>query len=120
MGFKFEDLRVWNEAVDYSTLVSTEIRKWPSEEKFVLSSQFQRVADSVALNIAEGSTEQSNKEFARFLAIALRSGIECVTCIHLAVRRKLIDRESFELHYEKLQHLTKGIQALRKAILSKN
>ena len=46
---------------------------------YVLTSQIKRAADSIALNIAEGSTGQSNPEFAKFLGYAIRSGIEVVT-----------------------------------------
>ena len=52
MSFKFEDLRVWNLAIDLSAEISVLIKAFPPEEKFVLSTQMQRAADSVALNIA--------------------------------------------------------------------
>ena len=45
---------------------------------FALTSQIRRAADSVCLNIAEGSTGQSNAEFIRFLRYALRSDVEFV------------------------------------------
>jgi len=56
MAFKFEELRVWEMAISLSAEVNVLIKTFPVEERFVLSSQFQRAADSVALNIAEGST----------------------------------------------------------------
>jgi four helix bundle protein len=52
MAFKFEELRVWEMAINLSAEVSSLTRSFPSEERFVLSSQIQRPADSVALNIA--------------------------------------------------------------------
>ena len=54
------------------------------------------------LNIAEGSTGQSNLEFKKFLGYALRSAIEVVGCIHLAKKRNLIDEKTFDLFYDKL------------------
>jgi len=51
---------------------------------FSLASQIKRAADSVVLNIAEGSTGQTKPEFKRFLNIALRSAIEVVACLMLA------------------------------------
>ena len=56
MAFKFEKLRVWELAIDLSLEVNLLTKKFPSEEKFILSQQMRRAADSVALNIAEGST----------------------------------------------------------------
>jgi len=51
-------------------------------------------ADSVALSIAEGSTEQSDPEFKRFLGIALRSAIEVVAVLFLASGRNYISEET--------------------------
>jgi four helix bundle protein len=55
-----------------------------------------RAADSVVLNIAEGSTGQSKPEFKRFLGIALRSAIEVVSCLFMAHARKHIDDTGFK------------------------
>ncbi len=116
MAFKFEGLRVWQRSIEVSGEVSELIESFPEKERYVLSSQMQRASDSIALNIAEGSTGQSNAEFKRFLGIALRSAIEVVCCLHLARRRKLIGAEKFDLFYDSLTELIKSIQALRKSI----
>jgi len=42
-------------------------KAFPKDELFVLSAQIKRAADSVSLNIAEGSTGQSNPGFKKFL-----------------------------------------------------
>lgn len=78
MAFKFEKLRVWQRAVDFTADIDGLTKGFPSDERFILSSQIKRAADSVALNIAEGSTGQSDNEFAKFLGYAQRSGIEVV------------------------------------------
>ena len=87
MAFKFEKLIVWQKAVDLSFTAHTVSKKFPKDELFILTSQIKRAADSVSLNIAEGSTGQTNPEFNRFLCIALRSNIEVVGCIFLAKKR---------------------------------
>jgi four helix bundle protein len=92
-------------------------KKFPKEERYVLASQIKRAADSVSLNIAEGSTGQSNAEFARFLNIALRSDVEVVGCIHLAKRRGLITDEDFNIIYQKCEELLVMINALKKSLL---
>jgi len=81
-----------------------------------LSNQIRRAADSVSLNIAEGSTGQTNPEFKRFLGMSLRSGIEVIGCIYLAKERKIISEEDFKNIYKEYESLITSIQALRKSI----
>ena len=86
-------------AIDLSAEVSRLVKTFPTEERFVLSSQMQRAADSVALNIAEGSTGQSDAEFKKFLGYANRSAIEVVSCLHLGRKRQIITEDDFSRMY---------------------
>lgn len=92
MPFKFENLEVWKLAVEYADIVSQVLSGLPKAEEYNLKTQWQRAATSVALNIAEGSTSQSNAEQARFLGYAIRSLIECVACLRLAERQRYLLR----------------------------
>jgi four helix bundle protein len=116
MAFKFESLKVWEKAVDLSGEISDLVKTFPKDELYVLTSQIKRASDSISLNIAEGSTGQSNLEFKKFLGYALRSSIEVVGCFHLARRRNLVNPKDFDIFYNKLTELIKGIQALRNSI----
>lgn len=71
--FKFERLTVWQKALELSVQIHETTRKFPREELYILTSQIKRAADSVGLNIAEGSTGQTNTEFKHFLGYAVRS-----------------------------------------------
>lgn len=73
MPFKFEKLIVWQKSLQLIEKVSVLVKQFPKDELFVLTSQIKRAADAVSLNIAEGSTGQSNPEFVRFLNFAIRS-----------------------------------------------
>ena len=73
MAYKFEKLEVWQKALDYADLVYDIAGERPSHEKYGLASQITRATNSITLNIAEGSTSQSDKEQARFLGLAIRS-----------------------------------------------
>ena len=83
---------------------------------FSLSSQMKRAADSVVLNIAEGSTGQSRPEFKRLPGIALRSAIEVVACLYLAFTRKYLTENEYRSHYEEYEILCKMITKLRDSI----
>ena len=117
MSFKFESLNVWQRAVDLSALFHEVSLKFSKDELYILTSQIKRAADSVALNIAEGSTGQSNPEFRRFLGYSLRSTVEVVGCIHLAKRRRIITDVDFESIYNLCGELLAKISALRKKLL---
>ena len=116
MAFKFENLKVWQSAIELSGQISELTEGFPKKEMFVLTSQIQRATDSIALNISEGSTGQTNPEFKKFLGYAVRSGIEVVSCLYLAKRRMLINDKEFTHFYQYLTDLIKSIQALRNSI----
>lgn len=113
MAFKFEKLLVWQKAIDLTALVHNVSLKFPKEEMYVLTTQIKRAADSVALNIAEGSTGQTNPEFKRFLTFALRSNIEVVSCIYIAQKRNIISQEDFSSIYNLCQEILAMINSLK-------
>ncbi|WP_029278446.1 four helix bundle protein [Pedobacter borealis] len=116
MAFKFEKLKVWQKALDLADEIDKMTKTFPKEEIYVLISQVKRAADSISMNIAEGSTGQSNPEFKRFLGYALRSDIEVVNCLHLAIRRGYIEEEIFQKHYQSCEEILIMISALIKSL----
>lgn len=100
MSFKCEKLIVWQKSLDLSAVVDEVSKKFPKQEIYVLASQIKRAADSISLNIAEGSTGQTNAEFKRFLGIALRSDVEVVGCIYLAKKRNINSEDDFNKIYK--------------------
>lgn len=99
MSFKFEKLIIWQKSMDFAEEINAIIKFFPKTEMYNLSSQILRAADSVALNISEGSIEQSNAEFNRFLGYSVRSIAEVVTCLYKAKRRQYISQEIFDKLY---------------------
>lgn len=116
MAFKFEKLRVWHISMDFGEVVFKISLTFPDHEKFNLTSQIKRASDSVALNIAEGSTGQSNAEFRKFLGYSIRSLAEVVTCLHKARRRYYISEEDFTKMYDEAFQLMNQIVALRNSL----
>lgn len=93
--FKFEGLIIWNKSMDLGEDVDRIVNGFPGRELYSLSSQMRRACDSIALNIAEGSTLQSKQEFKRFLGYSIRSLAEVITCIHKAKLRSYISEKQF-------------------------
>tara|TARA_R110000772_G_scaffold46819_5_gene106965 strand:- start:355 stop:717 length:363 start_codon:yes stop_codon:yes gene_type:complete len=89
--FNFEDLRVYQKALDFVDTTYEITRKFPKEEKYGLISQYTRAVVSIALNIAEGAGD-SNPQFNRYVQIAQDSIKECVVCSTIAVRQKIITK----------------------------
>lgn len=119
MSFKFEQLDVWQISLEYSDMIYDLADKLPERERFNLVSQITRAATSISLNIAEGSTGQSNPEQNRFLGLALRSLIETVACQRIITRRKyVIDNAYMGKIDVKAQELAKRISAFRNALKS--
>jgi len=116
MSFKFEKLIVWQKAVDLAADVHELTKTFPKDELFILSGQIKRAADSVSLNIAEGSTGQSNAEFNKFLSYALRSNIEVVGCLFLAKKRTLIQEDNFNKLYKQCEEILAMLNSLRKTL----
>lgn len=116
MAFRFEDLKVFQSAAALSNRIDLLTEKFPRKEMYSLSSQAKRAADSVVLNIAEGSTGQTIPEFKRFLGIALRSGIEVVACLYLAFTRNYITESEYKTLYSDYEILCKMITKLRSSL----
>jgi four helix bundle protein len=101
MSFKFEKLIIWQKAIGFGEEIHLLAETFPKKELYNLTSQITRAADSIALNIAEGSIEQSNGEYKRFLNYAIRSIAEVVTCLYKEKRRDYISEQKFNEMYSK-------------------
>jgi four helix bundle protein len=120
MAFNFEKLKFWQMSIEFAADVYELSQKFPKDQRFNLTSQINRAADSVSLNIAEGSTGQSKAEFNRFLGMALRSAIEVVSCLYLSRKKKFIDDNDFDMFYVRTETLVVKLQALRKSLRNPN
>ena len=80
----FLRLSVWKKSMDVARDSYALTRALPRAEMYGLASQIQRAAVSIASNIAEGSSRTSDKEFRRFLQIALGSAYELEVQLDLA------------------------------------
>jgi len=107
MAFRFEDLQVWHKAIDLSEEINQLTKTFPKEELFISTSQIKRAADSVVLNIAEGSMGQSKAVFKVFLGYSLRSAIEVVSCLFISKKPGYLKDELFNELYSEYEVLVK-------------
>lgn len=82
----YENLKVWQLAMDLVVEVYELAKRFPREELYSLTDQIKRSAVSIPSNIAEGGSRHSNKEFVRFLYIALGSASELETQLLIVER----------------------------------
>lgn len=86
MTKNYEDLVVWQRAVDLIPKVYELVNRFPKHETYALSDQVRRSAVSVPANIAEGQARQHPKEFLQHLSIARGSLAELHTLLIVAHR----------------------------------
>lgn len=114
MAFKFEELRVYQDALEFSSSIYDLTKTWKGNY-YTLADQFKRAALSISLNVAEGSGRTS-KDFLHFLSISRGSCYECVPILGVAKKIKLITEKEYETMYEQLESLAKSITALRNGV----
>lgn len=110
----FRKYDIWTDSIEFVDDVYTFVEAFPNTEKYGLSSQITRSAVSIPSNIAEGASRNSEKDFARFLEIALGSAFELETQLIIAERRKYMSASNLEESILKLTSLQKRIYALRR------
>ena len=115
MGFDFEKLKVYQEAVSLADEVYNLTKSFPKEEVFGIVGQLRRASLSVPLNIAEGSG-RSKREFRVYLKRARTSLYECVPLLDMCLRQGFIDPETHHYHYERLNTLSKLLSALIRSV----
>ena len=93
---------------------------FPKEEIYGLTSQIRRAALSIALNIAEGSGNTSEKEFKRFLEISLRSVYEVIACLDIALKLKFLSETEFEKLTKEADEIAAMIIGFSKSLNSDN
>lgn len=118
MSFKFEQLVIWQKAMNLGEEINLLAELFPKKEMFNLSSQVCRAVDSVALNISEGAILQSKAENAKFLSYAIRSLAETVCCLIKAQRRLYITESKFNTLYNEAFNLMNMIIGYRKKVIA--
>lgn len=92
----FQELIIWQKAMDVAMHVYKLSSEFPKEEKYGLTNQIRRSAVSVPSNIAEGAGRNTDGEFKNFLGIASGSSNELLTQLILSHRLELVNQNKVE------------------------
>jgi four helix bundle protein len=108
----YQELIVWQKAMDLVEVVYQLTKQFPKEELYGLASQIRRAAVSIPSNIAEGQARKSTAEFRNFLSIAQGSRAELETQLLIAIRLEYLVPEQTALCMALLAEISRMLNAL--------
>jgi len=113
---RFHELEVYRKAIRFTKTVRGVTKTFPRQELFVLTSQFVRAADSIALNIAEGAGNSPKKEFAKFIGHCIRSGYECIGCADVALEQNYLTQKIHQKLFQEVDSIIAMLVGLQKSL----
>jgi len=111
MAFMFENLQVYQKAVDFTDRVTALTEQFRRGYSF-LGDQLNRAALSTATNLADGNGRFTKADRKHFFVIARGSVQECVPLIEIARRRGLVDAAEQDALREELETIARMISGL--------
>ena len=112
----FKELKIWQKSRVLTKETYLVTKNYSDEEKYGLVSQIRRSVVSIPSNIAEGSGRDSNRDFRRFLNIAISSAFELETQIIISYDLHYISEKDYLEISEKIREIQKMIYGFRKSL----
>ena len=112
----FRQLKVWEKAHQLALAIYKETKSFPKEELYGLTSQIRRASMSIPTNIAEGCGMNTDKEFARFLQIAMGSASETEYQLILAHDLEFLSKETHEKLHTNVEEVKRMLASLLKTL----
>ena len=116
MRFRFKKFKVYQDSKRFCKFCRDIVEKHIKRRDKELASQVERALNSIILNIAEGSADNSDVEFARFLGISIRSVYEVVAGFDLALLYGMIVAEQNEKIESNAQELVRQLSGFRNSL----
>jgi len=113
---RFEDIIAWQKAQDLAVEI---YNAFLDSRDFGFKDQIQRASVSISNNIAEGFDRLGDKEFMRFLYIALASCSEVKSMLYLALRLDKITAVQQESLIAQSNEISKIIRGFIKSLSPK-
>ena len=95
MKFKYEDLEIWQLAIELIKAVYKLLEEFPKDEKYGLTSQGKRAVVSIALNIAEGSGRHTDRDFSVFINRSITSLQEVDGVLKIGIALNYTTRDDY-------------------------
>ncbi|MEN8226007.1 MAG: four helix bundle protein [Bacteroidota bacterium] len=109
--FRFEDLRIYHKALNYSKWVSELNMSQVNEQQKGLIDRFNSSSHNIVLNIAEGSA-RNKSQFIYYLKMAKSAVRECLVFTSICYSLNLLDETEENESRNQLMEMTKMIGAL--------
>ncbi len=116
----FRKYNVWQESHLFTLEVYQVTKDFPKEELFGLTSQLRRAVSSIPTNFTEGCGSTSEKEFARYLNIAIASCSEVEYLLLLTSDLKYLSPEIHQSLEKKVIQIRKQVYQLRLKLNQQN
>ncbi len=111
----YKDIKAYEKSYKMSIKIYQEVRKFPKEELFGMTSQLKRAAASIPLNIAEGYGKRvCPNEFKRFLLMAIGSCDEMKVLLEISKDLGFIDIKIYEEYVSEYEEIGKILNGLYK------
>ena len=112
----YRRLLVWQKAHALALEIQSLTEQWPRARNAALVSQMRRAGLSVPANIAEGCVRASDREFARFLQIALGSAVELEYHLEFAADARIMARAGYESVQPRINEVRRMLVGLMKRL----
>lgn len=116
--FRFKTFKVYQDSKAFCKFCREVVARDIRGEDADLARQIRRALNSIVLNIAEGSADSSDVEFARFLGMSVRSVYETVAGFDLALLYELIDQSLNDKIEQDAHDLVRQLSGFRKSLRS--
>jgi four helix bundle protein len=110
---QFRELKVWQKSHALVLNLYRLTTRFPSEERFGLTSQLRRTAVSIPTNIAEGAKRLGKQDYARFLNIAEGSLSETEYLLMLSSELGYLQPREPKMPLAEISEIARMLYALR-------
>ncbi|CAN5273469.1 four helix bundle protein [soil metagenome] len=116
----FEDLRVYEDAINLTIQIYTLLKKRQFKTEFGLSDQLRRATLSISNNIAEGFERETDKELIRYLYFAKGSAGEVRNILNVIKAIEFINEDEYQELRGKVIDISKQLSNYIKYVVKRD